>query len=159
MRQNLLPLWMQILTSSLGRPATVHSDACASSLCYLFDSQSCRHNRLYCTYVLTHFWLTFHSSLIRSRLTWLWLLPSSLLSLSPLFQFPIVLRIYCAMTLATLPIVRLVRIGTVPSVYKPAIVLQSSLKLDLVSNPNALKLHPSPCPPIPLSPFSQSSTC
>jgi len=52
------------------------------------------------------------------------------------------------MSLATVPIVRLVRIGTVPPVYKPAIVLQSSLKLDLVFNPNVLKLHPSLCPPI-----------
>jgi len=154
MHQNLLPLWMQISTSSLGRPATVHSDACVSLLCYPFDLQSCGHDCLYCTYVLTHFWLTFRSSLVRSRLTQLWLLPSSLLSLSPLSQFPIVLRSYCAMSLATVSIVCLVRIGTVPPVYKPAIVLQSSLKLDLVFNPNVLKLHPSPCLPISLSLFS-----
>jgi len=150
---------MPISTSSLGRPATVHSDTCASLLCYPFDLQSWRHDHLYCTYVLTRFWLTFRSSLVRSRLTRLWLLPSSLLFLSPLFQFPIVLRSYCATSLATVPIVHLVRIGTVPPVYKPAIVLQSSLKLDLVFQSKCLETSPVPLPAY--SPFSlqSSSTC
>ena len=51
----LLPLWMQISTSYLGRPATVHSDAHTSLVSCSFDSQTCRHKRIHSTYVLTHF--------------------------------------------------------------------------------------------------------
>ena len=51
----LLPFWMQISTSYLGRPATVHSDACASSVSCPFNSQTCIHKRIHSTYVLTHF--------------------------------------------------------------------------------------------------------
>ena len=51
----LLPFWMQISTSYLGRPATVHSDACASLVSCPFDSQTCIHKRIHSTYVLTHF--------------------------------------------------------------------------------------------------------
>jgi len=63
------------------------------------------------------------------------------------------------MSLATVPIVRLVRVGTVPPVYKPAIVLQSSLKLDLVFQSNRLETSPVPLPAY--FPFSlqSSSTC
>ena len=51
----LLPFWMQISTSYLGRPATAHSDAHASSVSCLFNSQTCIHKRIHSTYVLTHF--------------------------------------------------------------------------------------------------------
>ena len=51
----LLPLWMQISTSYLGRPATVHSDAHASLVSCPFDSQTCRPKRIHSVYILTHF--------------------------------------------------------------------------------------------------------
>ena len=72
----LLPFWMQISTSYLGRPATVHSNAHASSVSCPFDSQTCIHKRIYSTYVLTHFQThsdshsaVVYQSLVRSRLT------------------------------------------------------------------------------------------
>jgi len=156
-----LPFWMQISTSYLGRPATVYSDAHASSVSCLFNSQTCRHKRIHSTYILTHFQThsDLHSAvvyqwLVHSRLTCLWLLPRILL-----------FSLYCPFTivhpLRLVPIVLLFRIGSHPAVYKPAIVLQSSLKLDLVCNTNVLEVF-IPCLPIPLKPpslFSQVLLC
>jgi len=130
----LLPIWMQISTSYLGRPATLHLDTYMSLVSYLFNSQLCIHKHIHSTYTLTHFQThtnshstVVHQWLVCSRLTCLWLLPRIPLSF-----------LYCPLAIVHLfrhvPIVLPIRIDSYQPVYKLACILQSSLKLDLVFN-------------------------